>query len=62
LVPYYPASSSVPAPTLADFRLFVTLIRFDVVYYGLFKCTLKRIADYPNLQAYMEVSDRFFFS
>lgn len=36
-----------------DIRAFVTLIRFDVAYHGLFKCNLKRIADYPNLQAYM---------
>ena len=37
----------------ADWRLFCTLIRFDVVYYGHFKCNLHRIADYPNLQAYL---------
>ena len=36
-----------------DWRLFCTLIRFDVVYYGHFKCNLRRIIDYPNLQAYM---------
>ncbi|MGV8844459.1 MAG: glutathione S-transferase family protein [Pseudomonas sp.] len=33
----------------ADWRLFTTLIRFDAVYYGHFKCNLRRIADYPNL-------------
>jgi putative glutathione S-transferase len=39
--------------TEADIRLFVTLIRFDVVYYGLFKCNLRRIADYSGLSAYL---------
>ncbi len=38
--------------TEADVRLFVTLIRFDAAYYGLFKTNLKRIADYPHLQAF----------
>ena len=38
--------------TEADIRLFVTLIRFDPAYYGLFKCNLRRIADYPGLNAY----------
>ena len=38
--------------TEADVRLFVTLVRFDVAYYGLFKCNLRRIADYPALSAY----------
>ena len=37
----------------ADWRLFCTLIRFDVVYHGHFKCNLRRIIDYPNLHAYM---------
>ncbi|HLW34280.1 MAG TPA: glutathione S-transferase family protein [Chthoniobacterales bacterium] len=37
----------------ADWRLFCTLIRFDVVYHGHFKCNLRRIADYPNLHGYM---------
>ncbi|MFA7434124.1 MAG: glutathione S-transferase family protein, partial [Gemmobacter sp.] len=32
--------------------LFVTLIRFDAAYHGLFKCNLRRIADYPALNAY----------
>ncbi|WP_020210083.1 glutathione S-transferase family protein [Gilvimarinus chinensis] len=35
--------------TEADWRLFTTLIRFDPVYHGHFKCNIKRIADYPNL-------------
>lgn len=39
--------------TEADWRLFTTLIRFDAVYVGHFKCNLKRISDYPNLSAYM---------
>ena len=37
----------------ADWRLFCTLIRFDVVYHGHFKCNLRRIIDYPNLHGYM---------
>ncbi len=40
--------------TEADWRLFTTLIRFDPVYVGHFKCNKKRIADYPNLQGYMK--------
>lgn len=40
-------------PTEADWRLFTTLIRFDAVYVGHFKCNLKRIADYPALRAYV---------
>jgi putative glutathione S-transferase len=39
--------------TETDVRLFVTLVRFDAAYYGLFKCNLRRIADYRALQAYM---------
>ncbi len=39
--------------TETDIRTFVTLIRFDAAYHGLFKTNLKRIADYPHLQAYM---------
>lgn len=39
--------------TEADIRLFVTLIRFDAAYHGLFKTNLRRIADYPRLSAYM---------
>lgn len=38
--------------TEADWRLFTTLIRFDPVYYGLFKCNQRRIADYPALSNY----------
>ncbi|MEW9616129.1 glutathione S-transferase family protein [Shinella sp. S4-D37] len=38
--------------TEADIRLFVTLVRFDAAYYGLFKCNLRRLADYPALSAY----------
>jgi len=37
----------------ADWRLFCTLIRFDAVYHGHFKCNLRRIIDYPNLQGYL---------
>lgn len=39
--------------TEADWRLFTTLIRFDPVYHGHFKCNLKRISDYPNLFSYL---------
>jgi glutathionyl-hydroquinone reductase len=39
--------------TLADIRLFTTLIRFDLVYYTLFKCNHRRIKDYPHIQAYL---------
>jgi len=39
--------------TEADLRLFPTLARFDVAYYSLFKCNLRRIADYPNISNYM---------
>jgi putative glutathione S-transferase len=38
--------------TEADIRLFVTLVRFDAAYHGLFKCNLRRIADYPELSTY----------
>ncbi len=38
--------------TEADWRLFTTLVRFDAVYVGHFKCNLRRIVDYPNLWAY----------
>ena len=37
----------------ADWRLFCTLVRFDVVYHGHFKCNIRRIVDYPNLQGYL---------
>ena len=39
--------------TEADWRLFPTLVRFDVAYFSLFKCNQRRIADYPNLSNYM---------
>ena len=39
--------------TLADIRLFTTLFRFDIVYYGLFKCSRQRIQDYTNLGDYL---------
>jgi putative glutathione S-transferase len=38
--------------TEADWRLFTTLIRFDCVYHGHFKCNIRRIIDYPYLWAY----------
>ena len=37
-----------------DWRLFVTLVRFDAVYHGHFKCNLRRILDYPNLFGYLK--------
>jgi len=37
----------------ADWRLFCTLVRFDAVYHGHFKCNLRRIVDFPNLQGYL---------
>ncbi len=40
--------------TEADIRLFVTLIRFDVAYHGLFKCNLRRLRDYPLLDRYLK--------
>ncbi len=40
--------------TETDLRLFVTLVRFDAAYHGLFKCNLRRIADYPGLTAYLD--------
>jgi putative glutathione S-transferase len=39
--------------TEADWRLFTSLIRFDAVYFGHFKCNLRRSADYPNLSNYL---------
>lgn len=38
--------------TEADWRLFTTLVRFDPVYHGHFKCNIRRIYDYPNLWNY----------
>jgi glutathionyl-hydroquinone reductase len=40
-------------PTEADWRLFTTLLRFDPVYVGHFKCNLRRLVDYPNLFGYV---------
>ena len=40
------------AITEADWRLFTTLVRFDPVYVGHFKCNIRRLVDYPNLWAY----------
>ncbi|ADU71085.1 glutathione S-transferase family protein [Pantoea sp. At-9b] len=40
--------------TEADIRLFVTLIRFDAAYHGLFKCNLRRLRDYPLLNRYLK--------
>ena len=42
-----------PRITEADWRLFATLVRFDAVYVGHFKCNRQRIADYPNLSNYL---------
>ena len=39
--------------TAADWRLFTTLVRFDAVYYGHFKCNLRRLVDYSNLWDYL---------
>jgi putative glutathione S-transferase len=40
-------------PVETDWRTFVTLVRFDPVYVGHFKCNLRRIRDYPNLYGYL---------
>lgn len=40
--------------TEADWRLFTTLVRFDAVYVGHFKCNKQRIADYANIQGYLK--------
>ena len=42
-----------PHPVETDWRLFVTLVRFDAVYYGHFKCNLRLIAQYSNLSGYL---------
>ncbi|GJL35239.1 glutathione-dependent reductase [Enterobacter hormaechei] len=39
--------------TEADIRLFVTLVRFDAAYHGVFKCNLRKLAQYPNLDRYL---------
>jgi glutathionyl-hydroquinone reductase len=41
------------APVETDWRLFVTLLRFDAVYHGHFKCNVRRIVDYKNLYGYL---------
>lgn len=41
------------APTLADWRLFTTLVRFDAVYHGHFKCNLRKLSEYPSLFGYL---------
>jgi putative glutathione S-transferase len=41
------------ALTEADWRLFTTLVRFDAVYHGHFKCNLRRVEDYPNLAGFV---------
>ena len=41
-------------PVETDWRLFVTLIRFDAVYHGHFKCNIRRIIDYPHLFGYLK--------
>ena len=46
----YLAGSTI---TEADWRLFTTLVRFDAVYVGHFKCNVRRIVDYPNLWGYV---------
>lgn len=40
--------------TEADIRLFVTTVRFDAAYHGLFKCNLRKLAEYPNLDRYLQ--------
>jgi putative glutathione S-transferase len=40
--------------TEADVRALVTLVRFDLAYYGLFKTNLKQVRDYPNIRAYIQ--------
>ncbi len=42
-----------PEPVETDWRLFCTLVRFDAVYHGHFKCNVRRLADYPHLSAYL---------
>ncbi len=43
-----------PEMVETDWRLFCTLVRFDAVYHGHFKCNVRRIVDYPNLQGYLQ--------
>ncbi len=51
---YLVGDGAVSQITEADWRLFTTLIRFDAVYHGHFKCNVKQIADYPNIYGYMK--------
>lgn len=44
---------AVDTITEADWRLFVTLVRFDVAYHGAFKCNIRRIEDYPHVSNYL---------
>ena len=41
------------SPVESDWRLFVTLLRFDAVYHGHFKCNVRKISEYPNLFGYL---------
>ncbi|MEY4939942.1 MAG: hypothetical protein RIQ93_1677 [Verrucomicrobiota bacterium] len=43
-----------PWPVESDWRLFCSLVRFDAVYHGHFKCNLRRIVDYPHLQGFLQ--------
>jgi glutathionyl-hydroquinone reductase len=43
-----------PDPVETDWRLFCTLVRFDAVYHGHFKCNIRQIVDYANLQRFLE--------
>jgi len=42
-----------PKPVESDWRLFVTLVRFDAVYHGHFKCNIRKISEYPHLFGYL---------
>jgi putative glutathione S-transferase len=42
-----------PQPVEVDWRLFCTLVRFDAVYHGHFKCNLRRIVDFAKLHGYL---------
>jgi len=43
-----------PDLTETDIRLFVTLVRFDAAYHGIFKCNIRRLADFPRLSGFLE--------
>ena len=45
---------TIPHLTETDIRLFVTLVRFDAAYFGIFKCNKKRISDYQNISPYLK--------